>query len=257
MRSLILAPPDEKRLSEALDSGADALAVDLALAAGERREAARMEAALFLKHARARRLRPALIVKVHALDSGETDGDLDALMGAAPDAILLPRSFGAASVQQLSAKLATREADLALADGVTRIIAVADTARGLLALAGYRGASARLIGLAWHAGPLRADLGAETGRDASGAHAGPFRLARELTLIAAAAAGVAAIDEAFADASDLEGLRAEALVARRDGFRGKMALNAAQVRVINQVFTAAPADGPPTAAFHPIGHMNP
>ena len=47
-------------------------------------------------------------------------------MSSAPDAVLLPRSFGAASVQQLSAKLAVREADFALPDGATRIIAIVD-----------------------------------------------------------------------------------------------------------------------------------
>ena len=60
-----------------------------------------------------RRVGPLLIVRANALNSGETDADLDAVMAGAPDAILLPGSLGAASVQQLSAKLAVREADLA------------------------------------------------------------------------------------------------------------------------------------------------
>ena len=58
---------------------------------------------------------------------------------------------------------------------------------------------------------------------------GPYRLARDLTLLAATAARVPAIDAAFPDARDLEGLRAEALAARRDGFAGKMAIDPAQV----------------------------
>jgi citrate lyase subunit beta/citryl-CoA lyase len=238
MRSLIIAPADEKRLAEALASGADALAVDLAQAAPEKRAATRATAARFLKQARARGGGPALVVGVNALDSGETDADLDAIMGFAPEAILLPRSFGAASVQQLSAKLAVREADFALADGVTRIIAVVDAARALLGLAGYRGSSVRLAGVAWNAASLRIDIGAETDRDPSGAYAGAFRLARDLTLLAAAAAGVAAIDAAFADVRDPDGLRAEAIAARRDGFAGKMAIDAAQVGAINDVFPA-------------------
>jgi len=124
MRSLLIAPADEKRLAEALASGAGAVIVDLALAAPEKRAAARVAAARFLKQARAREGAPALVIGVNALDSGETDADLDAVMGSAPDAILLPGSLGAASVQQLSAKLAVREADFAVPDGATRIIAV-------------------------------------------------------------------------------------------------------------------------------------
>jgi len=107
MRSLLIASADEKRLAEALASGADAVIVDLALAAPENRAAARVAAARFLKQARARDGAPALVIGVNGLDSGETDADLDAVMGSAPDAILLPGSLGAASVQQLSAKLAT------------------------------------------------------------------------------------------------------------------------------------------------------
>ena len=170
------------------------------------------------------------------LNSGETDSDLDAVMAHAPDAILLPGSSGAASVQQLSAKLAVREAEFALADGATRIIAVVDTAQALFGMGSYRGSSARLAAIAWSAESLRADIGAETDRDPSGAYAGPWRLARDLTRLAAAAAGVAAIDAAFADVSDPDGLRAEALAARRLGFAGKMAIDPAQAAVINEVF---------------------
>ena len=257
MRSLIIAPADEKRLAEALKSGADAVIVDLALAPPEKRAAARAVAARFLKQARARRGGPALVVSVHALDLGETDADLDAVMDSAPYAIVLPRSLGAASVQQLSAKIAVREADFALPDGATRIIAVADTAQGLLNMASYRGSSRRLTGLAWSAGPLRADIGAETDRDPSGAYAGAFRLARDLTLLAAAAAGVAPIDAAFAAVADAEGLRAETIAARRDGFSAKLAIDPAQPRIINEAFAAPAGSGPRAIGIRPVEHTKP
>jgi citrate lyase subunit beta / citryl-CoA lyase len=149
---------------------------------------------------------------------------------------LLPGSVGAASVQQLSAKLAVREAEFALPDGGTRIIAVADTAQSLFNMGSYRASSARLTGVAWSAESLRADIGAEADRDHLGDYAGPYRLARDLTLLAATSARVAAIDAPFADLRDAEGLRGEALAARRDGFTGKMAIDPAQVDVINDVF---------------------
>ena len=60
------------------------------------------------------------------------------------------------------------------------------------------------MGIAWSAASLRADIGAETDRDQHGAYAGAFRLARDLTLLAAASAGVAAIDAAFADVGELQ-----------------------------------------------------
>jgi citrate lyase subunit beta / citryl-CoA lyase len=236
MRSLLMAPAHEQNLAAALDSGADAIVVDLAQAAPGERAGARVAAAQFLKAARRLGGGPVLIVRANALDSGETDSDLDAAMAGAPDAILLPRSLGAASVQQLSAKLAVREAQLGLADGATRIIAVADAAQSLFHMASYRGSSARLAGVAWSAEALRADIGAETDRDRLGGALGPYRLARELTLLAATSARVSAIDTAFPDIRDMDGLRAEALAARRDGFAGKIALDPAQVGIINDVF---------------------
>jgi citrate lyase subunit beta / citryl-CoA lyase len=236
VRSLLIAAADELRLAEALKSGADAILVDLAQAAAAAKAGARAAAARFLKEARGQPGGPTLIVRSHALDSGEVDSDLDAMMAGAPDAILLPGSLGAASVQQLSAKLAVREARFSLADRATRIIAVADTAQSLFGMGSYRGSSARLMGIAWSAEALRADIGAETDRDRLGDSYGPYRLARDLTLLAATAARVPAIDAAFPDARDLEGLRAEALAARRDGFAGKMAIDPAQVGAINDIF---------------------
>jgi citrate lyase subunit beta/citryl-CoA lyase len=236
MRSLLIAPADEQQLAEALESGADAIIVDLAQAAPAERARARAAAARFLRDARGRGGGPVLIVRANALDSGETDSDLDMVMAAAPDAILLPGSLGAPSVQQLSAKLAVREAEFALPDGATRIMAVADTAQSLFGMGSYRGSSARLMGIAWSAESLRADIRAETDRDRLGDYLGPYRLARELTLLAATSARVAAIDTAFPNIRDPEGLRAEALAARRDGFAGKIALDPAQVGVINEIF---------------------
>jgi citrate lyase subunit beta / citryl-CoA lyase len=248
MRSLLIAPADEQRLAEALNSGADAIIVDLAQAALTEMERIRAATARFLKEARGRPGGPMLIVRPNALNVGETDPDLDALMTSGPDAILLPGSLGASSVQQLSAKLAVREAEFALLDGGTRIIAVVETAQSLFHMGSYRGSSARLAAVAWSSEALRADIGAETDRDPLGEALGPYRLTRDLTLLAATSARVAAIDTAFLNVRDLEGLRAEALAALRDGFTGKIALDPAQVGVINDIF---PSRSMPLAKGHP------
>src|SRR6202044_19150 len=113
--------------------------VDLAGAAPAERAGARAASAQFLKAAGGHPRGPGVIARANATNSGETDSDLDAVMSGAPDAILLPGSLGAASVQQLSAKLAVQEAEFALSDGATRIIAVADTAQSLFHMGSYRG----------------------------------------------------------------------------------------------------------------------
>jgi citrate lyase subunit beta/citryl-CoA lyase len=50
---------------------------------------------------------------------------------------------------------------------------------------------------------------------------------------------VPAIDTVYADFRNLDGLRQEAIEARRDGFTAKMAIHPAQVAIINEVFTPA------------------
>ena len=93
-------------------SGADALIVDLEDSISPaNKEEARKTALAFLKSARGAKDRPRLLVRVNAIDTGLIDDDLDVVMAAAPDAIMLPKAEGGASVIHLDAKLAVREAE--------------------------------------------------------------------------------------------------------------------------------------------------
>jgi len=244
MRSLLFVPGDSpKKLAKGLESGADALILDLEdSVAGDRKAEARATALAFLKDAGSEGKRPHLLVRVNGLDTGLTDADLDAVVAGRPDAILLPKAEGGPSVIHLDAKLAAREALAGLPDGAIGIMAIAtETAAALFAAGTYAGASPRLSALTWGAEDLSADIGAETNRDKDGGFTGPFRLARSLCVAAAAAAKVAALDTVFIDFRNAEGLRREAEEARRDGFVGKMAIHPGQVAVINEVFTPSPA----------------
>ena len=55
--------------------------------------------------------RPRLLVRVNGIATGLIDADLDAVMPAPPDGILLPKAEGGTDVSMLAAKLAVREAD--------------------------------------------------------------------------------------------------------------------------------------------------
>jgi citrate lyase subunit beta / citryl-CoA lyase len=243
MRSALFVPgDDEQKLGKSLSSGADAIIVDLEdSVALEAKARARTIAAAFLRASAASPTRPRLLIRVNPLDSGLIDDDLDAIMPTAPECVMLPKSLAGASVQHLAAKIAVREAQYSLVDGSTNIIALAtETAAAVFALASYRKCSPRLEGLTWGGEDLSADLGAETNREPDGGWAGPYALARHLTLLGAVAAGVAPIDTVFTNFRDGAGLRAEALAARRDGFTGKMAIHPAQIPIINEVFTPTP-----------------
>jgi citrate lyase subunit beta/citryl-CoA lyase len=240
MRSLLFVPADStKKLDKAMTSGADALIVDLEDSiALDGKARARDSAAAFLRGAMASAARPYLMVRVNGLQTGLTDADLDAIAAAKPDAIMLPKAEGGASVIHADAKLAVREAQSGLPDGHIKILPIAtETAAALFVAGTFAGASARLLGLTWGAEDLSAELGAQTNRNAQGLWLDPYRLARSLCLAGAAAASVPAIDTVYVDFRNSEGFRRECEDACRDGFLGKMAIHPAQVPIINEVFT--------------------
>lgn len=240
MRSLLFVPADSaSKLDKAMASGADAVIVDLEDSiAPERKAGARDAAAAFVAAVQARPQRPRLLVRINGLDTGLADADLDAVVRACPDAIMLPKAEGGAAIIHADAKLAVREAQAGLPDGGVKIVAIAtETAQALFLAGTYRGASARLIGLTWGAEDLSVELGAEANRDADGRFLDPYRLARSLALAAAGSAQVQAIDTVYVDYRNEAGLRRECEEARRDGFTGKMAIHPAQVAVMNAVFT--------------------
>jgi citrate lyase subunit beta / citryl-CoA lyase len=244
MRSLLFVPADsQKKLDKAMTSGADGLIVDLEDSiAPDSKSRARQSAAAFLKEAIAIRSRPQIFVRVNGLQSGLIDADLDAIAPARPDAILLPKAEGGASVIHADAKLAVREAMNNLPDGHIKILALAtETAAALFVAGTFAGASARLCGLTWGAEDLSAELGAQANRDARGRFLDPYRLARVLCLAGAAAAAVPALDTVYVDFRDGDGLRRECEEACRDGFLGKLAIHPAQISIINEVFTPSPA----------------
>jgi citrate lyase subunit beta/citryl-CoA lyase len=162
-------------------------------------------------------------------------------MTVAPDGIVLPKAAGGRDVALLDARLAVREALHGLEDGATRIVVLAtETPGAIFALGSYGGASPRLAGLAWSADDLSAAIGAATSR-IDGAWSEPMRVARSLTLFAAAAAGVQAIDGVYGDYKDAAGLKRDCDAARRDGFTGKLAIHPDQVAIINAAFGVSAA----------------
>ncbi|ESW71772.1 citrate lyase [Mesorhizobium sp. LSHC422A00] len=239
MRSLLFVPGDsEKKLDKGFGAGADVVIVDLEdSVAPQNKAAARDIAARFITGNR-QQTSSAIYIRVNDLSTGLTDDDLAALVPAKPDGIMLPKSNSGQDVQQLSVKLRVHEAENGLPDGAIKILPIiTETAAGLLAAATYAGASARLAGLTWGAEDLSAAIGARAARDDNGRYTDVFRLARTMTILAAGAAEVAAIDTVFPAFRDMAVFEAECTEAERDGFTGKMAIHPAQVPVINAAFT--------------------
>ncbi|MEO9339008.1 CoA ester lyase [Mesorhizobium sp. SB112] len=240
MRSLLFVPGDsEKKLEKGFQSDADVVIVDLEDSVSlANKEAGRRVAAEFLGQKR----QVTVYVRVNDLSTGLTDDDLAALVPARPDGIMLPKSNSGEDVQHLSTKLRVYEAKNGLPDGAIRIIPIiTETAGGVFGAQTYRDKSPRLAGLTWGAEDLSAAIGARATRDDKGRYTDVFRLARAVTILAAANADVAAIDTVFPNFRDMDGFAAECRAAERDGFTAKMAIHPAQVPVINEAFTPSAA----------------
>ena len=244
MRSLLFVPADGgSKLDKAMASGADGVIIDLEDSiAAESKESARKLALDFLKSAQSRKERPQLLVRINGLDTGMTDADLDAVVPGKPDAVLLPKAEGGATVIHLDAKLTVREALAGLPEGKIKILAqTVESPAGLFSAGSYRNCSARLIGMTWGPEDLSAELGAEANREIDGTLTEPYRIARAMCLFGAAAAKVSAIETIYVNFRDTDVLRKDTELARRDGFTGRLAIHPAQVPVINEVFTPSTA----------------
>lgn len=215
MRALLIVPAGSEALEAALRSDADDVIVDLSDAGGANPPPSSGDG----------KRRGGIHAFVHS-----PDADLDAVMRNAPDGVVLRSCESGREVARLGARLAVREARAGLPDGAIRIVAMVETARGVLGLPSLAGSSRRLAGIAWDAVALAAELGAPASRHPDLIPA----LARVRTLVrlAAAAAGVEAIDTAYPAGRDRAGLLREVSDARRDGFHAKLASSLDQVGAI-------------------------
>jgi citrate lyase subunit beta/citryl-CoA lyase len=240
MRSLLFAPGGSARMmAKAATSGADVVIFDLEDAV--RPDAKAAARPLVVDALNAPPSAAQRYVRVNSLDTAWCREDLEAVLLARPDGIMLPKPNGPEDLQQLSDLMTRWEpSDRA---GATRIIAVCtETPAATLSLAAKSWAHPRLAGLLWGGEDLSAAIGATANRDETGRYTGPFALARNLCLLAARAAGVVPIDAVFTDFRDDEGLRQEANAARRDGFSAKAAIHPAQIGTINACFTPTEAE---------------
>lgn len=238
-RSWLFVPGDsEKKLGKASATGADAIIVDLEdSVAPQHKPAAGALTAEWLRVAD--RSSQQLWVRINPLDGPYWRDDLEAVLGAAPEGLIVPKAEGPAQLEQFAALLAKLEERNGVAIGSTRIVPlVSETASAAITVPNYYGADLpRLAGMMWGAEDLSAAIGAARKYDGDGHWTDTFRMVRATVLLTAHACGLPAIDTLHADFRDEAGLDRFARAARADGFSGMLAIHPGQVAVINAAFT--------------------
>ncbi|MDE2198409.1 MAG: CoA ester lyase [Rhodospirillales bacterium] len=239
LRSPLFAPGDSPaKAAKALAGEADAVILDLEdSVAAPAKEAARAAVAALLPQVS----RPGVVVRVNPPGTPWYLGDLAAVVAGRPAAIMLPKCAGAADLMALDHHLEVLEAASGQEIGRIGVLPiVTETAASVLGLTGMARAARRVLAFCFGAEDLSADLGIAP-RRGDFSYPAPVAHARAAVLVAAAAAGVPALDTPWPDPRDPEGLAAEAAAAAADGFSGKLCIHPAQIGPVNAAFSPAPA----------------
>lgn len=237
-RSFLFVPGDsERKLAKASGIDADVIILDLEDAVIPGRKAlARHNVADFLQ-----RRNPdtwqSIWVRINPLDTDEAERDLATIVPTVPDGIMLPKAASAEQVRLLADRLDTIEADTGQTAGHIGIIPlVTETAAAVFQLGGYTPDVPRLHALTWGAEDLSVVIGATRTRDDQLRWLPVFAQAQSMTLLAAGAAGVPAIETIYGQFTDGDGLAQIAERARQQGFSGMLAIHPDQVPIINAAF---------------------
>lgn len=130
-------------------------------------------------------------------------------------------------------KLLTKiEKEHKIPEGSCKIQCSLETPLGVTNAVSIATASKRVESISFGAEDFTRSLGAERTKEGK-----EIFTARSMVVMAAAIAGVDAIDTVWSDINDEEGFRAEVKGAMNMGFAGKSCIHPSQVRVVHEIFT--------------------
>lgn len=235
-RALLFMPGDDRhKIEKAASFNVDAVIMDLEDGVAQNgKENARQITAQALREVDfglAERF-----VRLNSFESGLVHDDFKAVIEGHPEGFLLPKIEYAGQIQDLASWCTRSETRHGWPDNSLRIIAIVETAMGIVNLRDIATASPRLIALAFGAEDLASSMGAVRTPDGW-----EVFYARSAVALYAKAFNLQAIDSPYIHLKvDDSLLKAETEKARYMGYTGKFAIHPKQVPVIQQVFTPTP-----------------
>lgn len=233
-RSALFVPGNRpERVDKAVATTADLVIIDLedAVPAAEK-VAVRPVVREKLDQHRDRRL----MVRVNALDTGLTEGDLAGVVGPGLDMIMLPKVQSAEDVERMTALMLAAEEAAGIKVGSVTLVALIETALGVenaFAIAAAQTDPSRLQTLAFGAADFSLDMGiriSKTGEE--------LAFARARIALGCRAAGIdPPLDTPYmVDLKDREAFEADVKRGQCLGFGGKLCIHPNQVDFCNQLF---------------------
>lgn len=172
------------------------------------------------------------LVRINPVGSGLEAADLEVVLAAHPDGIVIPKVNNAAQVKWVCEQVSQAERRFDYTPGSISILAIIESALAIVNLAAISGADPRLQALIFGSEDLASDIGATRTREAW-----EIFYARSAVVTYAAAYQLEAIDMVYVDFRDLDGLQRESLEGARLGFSGKQIIHPNQVAPVQQAFT--------------------
>jgi citrate lyase subunit beta-like protein len=172
------------------------------------------------------------LARINPVGSGLEQIDLDAVLPARPDGIVVPKVRTAAQLHWVDEQIARAETHLNVPLGSIALLAIIESAVSIVNLAEIAGSVPRLEALIFGSEDFASDLGAVRTREAW-----EVFYARSAVVTYAAAFQLQAIDMVYVDFRDSEGLHLEALEGARLGFSGKQVIHPNQVPVVQIAYT--------------------
>ena len=231
-RSVLFMPGSNARAMEKARSlPADAVVFDLEDAvAPDAKEQARAQAIAAVRAGGYGRRE--VIVRVNAMATLWGRADLAAVATSGADGVLLPKVESPQTVHDALAALADHGAPAELA-----LWCMLETPRGILNAPAIATANPRVVALVMGTSDLTKDLHARHTRDRL-----PLLTSLELCVLAARAAGVAALDGVHLDLDDDVGFEAACRQAADLGFDGKTLIHPKTIAKANEIFAPAPSE---------------
>ena len=183
-----------------------------------------------------RRDGPPCFVRTQSVRSDALAADFDAVVRPGLAGLVLPKVEEVGDLRQVDALLTERERSAGLDPGSVRIVAIIESARGLIAAPAIA-AGPRLVGLLFGAEDFALDLGM---LNVQAGEAGQMLYARSAIVVAAASCGLQAIDRVCLDVADPDRLRTDAEEGRQLGFSGKAVIHPNQLKVVHACFDPTP-----------------
>lgn len=183
-------------------------------------------------------------VRINGLDTPWAHDDVIAVVTGVRDSVdtlVVPKATAARDIWWVDVLLSQLEAKLGLAKRID-LHAVIENVEGLVNVEKIAKASPRLTAISFGTGDYSLSQGARVGANLEPTSPYPgdiWQYARSKIVVAARAAGVAAIDSAYPDYRDHTGFEQAAQRAAALGFSGKLAIHPDQVAIANRVFSSS------------------